>query len=152
VNSSRLPRLGSVAWADLEDANGFSKIRPVVVISPTADIALGKTVRVVAITTRIPLTLPDEYLFVAVGSTSEGAIGFETAVRSRRRLVCRDLSSAAASGGRILSADGCGGTVGQGRCHSTGIGEYCHSRPRQRGGRRLREFTRKPPSPLERWS
>jgi hypothetical protein len=39
VSGNRRPRLGSVAWAELEDANGFRKLRPVVVITPTASIA-----------------------------------------------------------------------------------------------------------------
>jgi len=33
VSPTRLPRLGSVAWVELEDANGFGKVRPIVVVS-----------------------------------------------------------------------------------------------------------------------
>ena len=54
------PVLGSVAWAELEDNNGVKKIRSVVVVTPTAEIAAAKTVHVVAITTRLPEPLPDE--------------------------------------------------------------------------------------------
>jgi mRNA-degrading endonuclease toxin of MazEF toxin-antitoxin module len=64
VSPIRLPRLGSVAWAELEDANGFVKVRPVAVVTPTAQIALGKPVRVVAITTRLPTPLPDDHVLL----------------------------------------------------------------------------------------
>jgi hypothetical protein len=39
VSPIRLPRLGSVAWAKLEDVNGFAKVRPVAVVTPTAEVA-----------------------------------------------------------------------------------------------------------------
>ena len=44
-------QLGSVVWAELVDPNGYRKVRPGVVITPTADIDARKPVRVVAITT-----------------------------------------------------------------------------------------------------
>jgi mRNA-degrading endonuclease toxin of MazEF toxin-antitoxin module len=64
VSQTRVPRLGSVAWAELEDTNGFRKTRPVVVVKPTAEIAPGKTVRVVAITTRLAATMPDDHVLL----------------------------------------------------------------------------------------
>jgi mRNA-degrading endonuclease toxin of MazEF toxin-antitoxin module len=64
VSPIRLPRLGSVAWAKLEDVNGFAKVRPVAVVTPTAEVAPGKTVRVVAITTRLPTPLPDDHVLL----------------------------------------------------------------------------------------
>jgi mRNA-degrading endonuclease toxin of MazEF toxin-antitoxin module len=64
VSPSRLPQLGSVVWAELEDANGYRKIRPVVVITPTAEIAAERPVRVVAITTRLPVPLPDDHVLL----------------------------------------------------------------------------------------
>jgi len=51
----------SVVWAELVDPNGYRKVRPGVVVTPTADINSGKPVRVVAITTRLPNPLPDDY-------------------------------------------------------------------------------------------
>ncbi len=75
MNPSRIPRLGSVAWAELEDANGFSKVRPVVVVTPTAEIVPGKSVRVVAITTRRPATLPNDHVPAALGPAREGGPG-----------------------------------------------------------------------------
>lgn len=55
-------QLGSVIWAELEDTNGFRKVRPSVVLTATADIAAGQLVRVAAITTRLPHPLPDDHV------------------------------------------------------------------------------------------
>lgn len=59
-----LPQLGSVVWVELEDTNGFRKVRPAVVVTPSADVAAGKTVRVVAITTRLPTPLPADHVLL----------------------------------------------------------------------------------------
>jgi hypothetical protein len=64
VTPTRLPQLGSVVWAELEDANGFRKVRPAVVVTATADIAAGQSVRVVAITTRLPTPLPEDHVLL----------------------------------------------------------------------------------------
>jgi mRNA-degrading endonuclease toxin of MazEF toxin-antitoxin module len=56
--------LGSVVWAELQDANGVSKVRPAVVVSGTADIASGGPVRVVAITTRLSHPLPADHVLL----------------------------------------------------------------------------------------
>jgi mRNA-degrading endonuclease toxin of MazEF toxin-antitoxin module len=64
VNPVRQPQLGSVVWAEVEDANGFRKVRPAVIITQTADISSGKPVRVVAITTRLPAPLPDDHVLL----------------------------------------------------------------------------------------
>jgi mRNA-degrading endonuclease toxin of MazEF toxin-antitoxin module len=48
----------------LKDPNGIRKVRPVVIVTPTAEIAPGKPVRVVAITTRLPATLPDDHVLL----------------------------------------------------------------------------------------
>jgi hypothetical protein len=55
--STPLPQLGSVVWAELADSNGIRKIRPAVVVTATADIAAGRTVRLLAITTCYPMTM-----------------------------------------------------------------------------------------------
>ena len=57
-------QLGSVVWAEIEDANGFRKVRPCVVVTATADISAGKAVRLVAITTRIPQPLPSNQVLL----------------------------------------------------------------------------------------
>jgi mRNA-degrading endonuclease toxin of MazEF toxin-antitoxin module len=64
VSPTRQPRLGSVVWAEVEDVNGFVKVRPVAIVTPTAEIAPGKTVRVVAITTRLSSPLPDDHVLL----------------------------------------------------------------------------------------
>jgi hypothetical protein len=64
VSPPRPPQLGSVVWAELADANGFRKVRPAVVVSATADIAVERRVRVLAITTRLPDPLPDDHVLL----------------------------------------------------------------------------------------
>ena len=64
MSAARLPQLGSVIWAELEDANGIRKVRPTVVMTATADIAAGKALRVLAITTRLPDPLPDDHVLL----------------------------------------------------------------------------------------
>jgi mRNA-degrading endonuclease toxin of MazEF toxin-antitoxin module len=64
VSMARLPQLGSVVWAEVADANGVRKVRPVVVVTPTADIAAGRTLRVLAITTRLSRPLPDDHVLL----------------------------------------------------------------------------------------
>jgi mRNA-degrading endonuclease toxin of MazEF toxin-antitoxin module len=64
VKGSRLPQLGSVIWAELADVNGIRKIRPAVVVTATADIVSGGVVGVAAITTRLPVPLPADYVLL----------------------------------------------------------------------------------------
>lgn len=64
MSLSRLPQLGSMLWVEIKDANGFRKVRPVVIVTATADIASGQPVRVVAITTRLPHPLPDDHVLL----------------------------------------------------------------------------------------
>jgi hypothetical protein len=61
---SRFPFPGSVVWAELEDANGFRKLRPAVVISAATDIAAGNPAVLVAITTQLPDPLPDTHVLL----------------------------------------------------------------------------------------
>ena len=64
MSPSRTLQLGSVDWAELEDANGYRKVRPAVVVSPSADIDTGKPVRVVARTTRLLDPLPEDHILL----------------------------------------------------------------------------------------
>ena len=64
MSPTRQPRLGSVVSAKVEDINGFTKVRPVAIETPTAEIAPGMTVRVVAITTRISSPIPDDHVLL----------------------------------------------------------------------------------------
>lgn len=60
----RRPQLGSVIWVEVVDANGFRKVRPAVIVSPTADIEAGRPVRAAAITTRLPTPLPGDHVLL----------------------------------------------------------------------------------------
>jgi mRNA-degrading endonuclease toxin of MazEF toxin-antitoxin module len=64
VSPSRLPQLGSVVWAELADAHGNRKVRPAVVVTPTADIVAERPLRVVAVTTRLSTPLPDDHVLL----------------------------------------------------------------------------------------
>ena len=64
MSPARPLQLGSVVWAELEDANGYRKVRPVAVVTPTANIDAGQPVRVVAITTRLPDPLPEDHVLL----------------------------------------------------------------------------------------
>jgi mRNA-degrading endonuclease toxin of MazEF toxin-antitoxin module len=64
VSPSRAPQLGSIVWAELQDANGIRKVRPAVVVTATADICAGKPLRLVAITTRLPNPIPDDHVLL----------------------------------------------------------------------------------------
>lgn len=74
MSSSRL-QLGSVVWAELEDANGFRKVRPAVVVSAMADITAGQPVRVAAITTRVPRPLPEGHVLLPWDPTGKARSG-----------------------------------------------------------------------------
>jgi mRNA-degrading endonuclease toxin of MazEF toxin-antitoxin module len=64
VSLPRLPQLGSVIWAELTDANEFRKVRPAVVVTATREIAADQPLRVVAITTRLPVRLPEDHVLL----------------------------------------------------------------------------------------
>lgn len=64
MSPPRLPQLGGVIWAELTDFDGFRKVRPAVVVTPTGDIAVGRPLRVVAITTRLPMSLPEDHVLI----------------------------------------------------------------------------------------
>ena len=64
MTASRFPCLGSVVWVELADARGALKVRPAVVISPTAQITTGATIRVVAVTSRLPDVLPQDHVLL----------------------------------------------------------------------------------------
>lgn len=65
MTASQLPRLGSVVWASVEDAQGFRKRRPAVIVTPiTGKAAAGQNVRVAAVTTRLPDPLPEDHVLL----------------------------------------------------------------------------------------
>lgn len=64
MTAARRPQLGSVIWAEIADANGVRKVRPVVIVTATAKIVSDGTVRVVAITTRVANPLPADHVLL----------------------------------------------------------------------------------------
>lgn len=61
-----MPRLvtGRIVWADVADPNGYRKLRPAVIVTPTEEIAPSGSIDVVAVTSRLENPLPDEVCFV----------------------------------------------------------------------------------------
>jgi hypothetical protein len=111
VTGPHIPQLGSVIWAELEDANGFSKVRPAVVVTPTAEVAVAGSVRVVAITTRLPDPLPADHVLLPWhrdGKTRSGlaaqvCCGYQLAGASPCRWSARSGRNPAAQGDRRLA-------------------------------------------------
>jgi hypothetical protein len=64
VVPSLIPQLGSVVGAEIADPNGYRKVRPAVIVTPTSEIAPTKSVHLVAITTRLPDSLPEDYVLL----------------------------------------------------------------------------------------
>lgn len=61
---TKFPQLGSVVWVEVADPNGYRKIRPAIIVSPTSDIAPGNPVRLIAVTTRLTDPIPKEYVLL----------------------------------------------------------------------------------------
>lgn len=57
-------RLGQVVWASVEDARGYRKLRPAVIVTPTERIATAGTLEVVAVTSRLPEPLPADHVLL----------------------------------------------------------------------------------------
>jgi mRNA-degrading endonuclease toxin of MazEF toxin-antitoxin module len=58
------PRCGQIVWAELADANGVRKTRPVVIVTADERITSSGPLEVVAITSRLPQPLPDDYVLL----------------------------------------------------------------------------------------
>jgi len=59
-----LPRCGQIVWAEIADANGIRKGRPVVIITPDDQITESSLLEVVAITSRMPNPLPTDHVLL----------------------------------------------------------------------------------------
>ena len=57
-------QLGRIVWAEIADANGFPKLRPVVVVTPSDRITPAAPLDVIAVTSRIPGPLPHDYVLL----------------------------------------------------------------------------------------
>ena len=57
-------QFGQIVWADVADANGHSKLRPAVIVTPSDRITAAGPLEVVAVTSQLPLPLPDDYVLL----------------------------------------------------------------------------------------
>lgn len=55
-------QLGSIVWVEIPDPNGFVKLRPGVVVTPTERITEGRLLHVVAITSRLSEPLSSDQI------------------------------------------------------------------------------------------
>lgn len=57
-------QLGRIVWAEIADARGYRKKRPAVIITPSEQIGLSSSLDVVAVTSRLPETLPPDHVLL----------------------------------------------------------------------------------------
>jgi mRNA-degrading endonuclease toxin of MazEF toxin-antitoxin module len=57
-------RCGQIVWAEMADANGVRKARPVVIVTPDDRLSPSGPLEVVAITSRLPQPLPDDHVLL----------------------------------------------------------------------------------------
>jgi mRNA-degrading endonuclease toxin of MazEF toxin-antitoxin module len=57
-------RCGQIVWAELADANGVRKTRPVIIVTPDDRITTSAPLEVVAITSRLPQPLPADHVLL----------------------------------------------------------------------------------------
>ena len=58
------PQFGQIVWASIADANGICKMRPAVVVTPTAKLTSSREVELVAITSTLPSALPPDHVLL----------------------------------------------------------------------------------------
>jgi hypothetical protein len=57
-------QFGQIVWAEMADANGIRKLRPAVIITPTDQIDPNSPLDVVAVTSQVPQSLPDDQVLL----------------------------------------------------------------------------------------
>jgi hypothetical protein len=57
-------RFGQIVWAEVADANGIRKARPVILLTPDERITPSEPLEVVAITSRLPQPLSDDHVLL----------------------------------------------------------------------------------------
>jgi len=57
-------RFGQIVWAEVADANGIRKTRPVIVVTKDDRISPSSPLEVVAISSLIPNPLPDDHVLL----------------------------------------------------------------------------------------
>src|ERR1700752_71621 len=57
-------QLGRIVWAEIADANGIPKLRPVVIVTPSDRITPTALLDVIAVTSRVPEPLPNDHVLL----------------------------------------------------------------------------------------
>lgn len=57
-------QLGRIVWAEIADANGIRKLRPVVIVTPSDRITPAAPLDVIAVTSRVPEPLPHDHVLL----------------------------------------------------------------------------------------
>ncbi|MEX2173190.1 MAG: hypothetical protein WD872_02435 [Pirellulaceae bacterium] len=57
-------QLGSIVWVAIADANGFVKLRPAVIVTPSDRIAGAGSLHAVAVTSRLAEPLPSDHVLL----------------------------------------------------------------------------------------
>jgi len=57
-------QLGRIVWAEIADANGIPKLRPVVIVTPSDRITSAAPLDVIAVTSRVPEPLPNDHVLL----------------------------------------------------------------------------------------
>ena len=57
-------QLGRIVWAEIADANGIPKLRPVVIVTPSDRITPTALLDVIAVTSRVPEPLPQDHVLL----------------------------------------------------------------------------------------
>ncbi len=57
-------QLGRIVWAEIADANGIPKLRPVVIVTPSDRITPSAPLDVIAVTSRVPEPLPHDHVLL----------------------------------------------------------------------------------------
>lgn len=86
-------QIGRIVWAEVADQNGIRKQRPAIIVSSTADADTSGTLKIVAITSRVPATLPDDHVLLPWHSQGHPRTG----LNRRSAAVCSWLSEIAVS-------------------------------------------------------
>lgn len=55
---------GRIVWTNIADANGIVKVRPAVIVTPTARLSGALAFDVVAISSRLPKPLPEDHVLL----------------------------------------------------------------------------------------
>lgn len=57
-------QIGRIVWAEVADQNGIRKQRPAIIVSSMSDADASGTLKIVAITSRVPTTLPEDHVLL----------------------------------------------------------------------------------------